>query len=542
MKEEDDCPMDTDGSDNEASGVTACVTSSTNGNGQPTSTASVITTHRRLPDPVALGKAFIKFGEDIAAGTAPASLLSEATTSHLSSILDRAKRSSLDRASSNKSSGSDGSNSASPLSLMGTSSGPGRSSSRRGVRPRAADSPGSGSTTSTTTVGQGGARERNFVCPICERSFGYKHVLQNHERTHTGEKPFECKECKKRFTRDHHLKTHMRLHTGEKPYNCHHCDRQFVQVANLRRHLRVHTGERPYQCTSCDSKFSDSNQLKAHVLIHNGEKPFPCGKCGGRYRRRHHLIHHKCPRDEANIGRPRRGRRPRAYDDSGNQPFGLPVSLSPSAAIPSLAVSSTTMPNAASLFNPALLAGISPLLNAISLRNSAVTADDSGRDAFRSDSPPPAHSASSQRRSSSSSNTVAIHKETGNNSNNKSRRKPQRTVRILPDEERYLLERDNTGIQTQPLNLEVAKTASEVLDLSRKSDADSDVDINEDRNWKDEDDDDEEDFCDEYDDDEDPQDLSNRGAASATGNGNSGRNGFHASYHNNSGVKYRTKS
>jgi uncharacterized Zn-finger protein len=43
-----------------------------------------------------------------------------------------------------------------------------------------------------------------FTCPICHRSFGYKHVLQNHERTHTGEKPFECRECHKRYvTRCH---------------------------------------------------------------------------------------------------------------------------------------------------------------------------------------------------------------------------------------------------------------------------------------------------------------------------------------------------
>ncbi|XP_064089109.1 protein krueppel-like [Macrobrachium nipponense] len=142
-----------------------------------------------------------------------------------------------------------------------------------------------------------GRPDRVFTCKICNRSFGYKHVLQNHERTHTGEKPFECKECHKRFTRDHHLKTHMRLHTGEKPYHCTHCDRHFVQVANLRRHLRVHTGERPYACELCASRFSDSNQLKAHMLIHKGEKPFECVRCCGRYRRRHHLMHHKCPND-----------------------------------------------------------------------------------------------------------------------------------------------------------------------------------------------------------------------------------------------------
>ncbi|CAG7831651.1 unnamed protein product [Allacma fusca] len=137
-------------------------------------------------------------------------------------------------------------------------------------------------------------RDKIFTCNICSRCFGYKHVLQNHERTHTGEKPFECTICHKKFTRDHHLKTHMRLHTGEKPYQCTHCDRQFVQVANLRRHLRVHTGERPYACDLCVSRFSDSNQLKAHTLIHKGEKPYSCEECGGRFRRRHHLVHHKC--------------------------------------------------------------------------------------------------------------------------------------------------------------------------------------------------------------------------------------------------------
>ena len=69
-------------------------------------------------------------------------------------------------------------------------------------------------------------REKVFTCNICNRSFGFKHVLKNHKRTHTAEKPFECKKCHKRFTGDHHLKTHMRLHS-------------------LRQHLRVHTGKRP---------------------------------------------------------------------------------------------------------------------------------------------------------------------------------------------------------------------------------------------------------------------------------------------------------
>lgn len=139
------------------------------------------------------------------------------------------------------------------------------------------------------------SKDKQFTCLVCNRSFGYKHVLQNHERTHTGEKPFQCQECKKKFTRDHHLKTHMRLHTGERPYRCDHCDKLFVQVANLRRHVRTHTGERPYSCKHCASKFSDTNQLKSHLLIHNGERPFYCELCNGRFKRRHHATQHKCP-------------------------------------------------------------------------------------------------------------------------------------------------------------------------------------------------------------------------------------------------------
>ncbi|XP_022908394.1 protein krueppel-like [Onthophagus taurus] len=159
--------------------------------------------------------------------------------------------------------------------------------------PRSSVSPPS-SIESLTKNGETLGKDRQFTCGVCNRSFGYKHVLQNHERTHTGEKPFECQQCHKRFTRDHHLKTHMRLHTGERPYHCDHCDRQFVQVANLRRHLRVHTGEKPYVCEFCSSKFSDSNQLKAHMLIHTNEKPFSCEKCHSKFRRKHHLLQHKC--------------------------------------------------------------------------------------------------------------------------------------------------------------------------------------------------------------------------------------------------------
>lgn len=123
-------------------------------------------------------------------------------------------------------------------------------------------------------------QSRPFKCAVCGKEFGYKHVLQNHERTHTGEKPFVCSVCNKCFTRDHHLKTHVRLHTGEKPFWCPHCNRFFVQVANLRRHLKTHTGETSYPCEYCVAFFETAAELKDHKRQHK-ENNKPRGAAAG---------------------------------------------------------------------------------------------------------------------------------------------------------------------------------------------------------------------------------------------------------------------
>lgn len=569
IKEEDgSC---SDASDHEAatsssipvSSNTNCVSSSTNGNGHhgvaATSSGVIASPLRRTLDEATrkhiLGNALVAVGTQMVSAAVAAAntnspltfgaLSLEGATSQLSSILqiDHRTGSGLDhlQGSSNKSSGSEGSNSTSPLSVnMGSASGSARGSRGRRAKPRAADSPASGSTTSTTTVQIPGGRERQFTCNICDRSFGYKHVLQNHERTHTGEKPFECRVCNKRFTRDHHLKTHMRLHTGEKPYHCKHCDRHFVQVANLRRHMRVHTGERPYPCQLCDSKFSDSNQLKAHTLIHRNEKPFSCEKCNGTFRRRHHMQNHKCPKDFANLGKPRRGRRPREPYDDMMSPPGLvpapgsvsPPSMSTNGLLPSSSLSTVSSSTAAFPMSSGLLypANLSDLLNmnqrhlpsllAISRTNNNNNDTPVDRvEAFRSNLPPPAHSAS-----------AGLDKRLSSESTSKSRRKPKTTVRILTDEQRHRYLMDTESIQTQPLNMAVkprsySSGADGVLDLSSrsKSDVESDTEVDR-KDWNDPYEEDHDDQEDDMEDESDPQDLSRR-------SNNNSKNGYHSSYH-----------
>lgn len=205
MKEGEADGSSSDGTDPELSSAAPSVsrvsssTSKTNGSGNGTanSVTAISSPLRRTLEAAdaavkahLVGNALVALGTEVVAAAAAAVSSpyvlgsGDAASSRLSSFLSDLNARRAEVASggggSNKSSGSEGSNSASPLSLNMVSGG------KTGPKPRAADSPGSGSTTSTTTGAPG--RDKVFVCPICNRSFGYKHVLQNHERTHTGEK------------------------------------------------------------------------------------------------------------------------------------------------------------------------------------------------------------------------------------------------------------------------------------------------------------------------------------------------------------------
>ena len=102
---------------------------------------------------------------------------------------------------------------------------------------------------------------------------------------------FKCSFCEKVCRNKQNLQDHIKTHTGEKPFACQFCGKTFPNKGNLALHEPTHYNtKQEFKCSVCDTVFKLSCQLEKHKIIHTGERPFACKHCGKAFAYKGNMI------------------------------------------------------------------------------------------------------------------------------------------------------------------------------------------------------------------------------------------------------------
>ncbi|XP_068248667.1 zinc finger protein 341-like isoform X2 [Palaemon carinicauda] len=165
-------------------------------------------------------------------------------------------------------------------------------------------------------------------CSFCGKEFSKNFDLQQHIRSHTGEKPFQCIVCGRAFTQKSNVKKHMTTHRVwpfgslsdtlpkdpikklllspsvssvdvvpqmdlignvvikeevlvDDSYVCQFCGYSLGSYVELRTHMKIHANQKVYRCIqkNCDLAFEDLDSYLDHIRTHDKDLQYRCHTC-----------------------------------------------------------------------------------------------------------------------------------------------------------------------------------------------------------------------------------------------------------------------
>jgi KRAB domain-containing zinc finger protein len=126
-----------------------------------------------------------------------------------------------------------------------------------------------------------------YKCDLCPKSFSVYNRFKHHYAFHLNRTINQCSICQKCFEKPETLKTHLKRHNGTLPRNfpCGFCEKRFASRWAQENHERSHTKEKPYGCKYCSSQYSQKGDLVKHLAkVHIGENVYECDKCPESFR------------------------------------------------------------------------------------------------------------------------------------------------------------------------------------------------------------------------------------------------------------------